>query len=410
MPITLTCARCGQPFSVPPSQAARRFCSSDCFRAQQAQDTAWTTHNCAGCGAAFRVRGKDHQAGKRPYCSRTCHLAATAPPPRTCAQCGAVFRPKNTTNPAGTLQGKFCSKVCSGLAQRTRVTRTCLQCGNPFEIKLSRLKTGRGSYCGKECQSIADGTLDRVCQGCGKPFRARRSVLEKGWGSFCSQACTARRTTRLCRVCDNPFTVKQSVADDGRGLYCSNRCRHLAMQNRVRKTCPGCGKEYTVPASLATKRRTCSRPCWVKIMGTDPQRSAILARARHDQLTSRTPTRPERILYALLDELVAQHAPAASWERQHRLLDRWTVDAAIPSLRLVLQADGDYWHGLRPEYRKDPRVLSNMANDAYQDRKLTEAGWTVLRFWEHNLIHHLSACAQRLSTAITERTLPRGRS
>ncbi|MEU1826670.1 hypothetical protein ABZ502_30095 [Streptomyces abikoensis] len=47
--------------------------------------------------------------------------------------------------------------------------------------------------------------------------------------------------------------------------------------------------------------------------------------------------------------------------------------------------------------------MGNVANDVYQDRKLTEAGWTVLRFWESDLIHHLSACARRLREAIMER-------
>ncbi|MEU1867848.1 DUF559 domain-containing protein [Streptomyces gardneri] len=283
------------------------------------------------------------------------------------------------------------------------MTRVCLQCSAEFQIKLSRAENGRGSYCSKECYTFADGTLERACQSCGKPFRARRSVLERGWGTFCSQACTARRVTCTCRVCGAEFAAKQSVADEGGGVYCSNACRHLGKQDRVSKTCPQCGVQYTVPVSLKEKRRTCSRTCWVKFMGTDPVMSAVLARARREQLTSRAPTRPERILYALIDEAVAELAPDLSWERQHLLLDRWTVDAAIPSLRLILQADGDYWHGLRPEYREDPRVRGNVANDAYQDRKLSQAGWTVLRFWESDLIRSRAACTERLRAAITGR-------
>ncbi|MFE2118989.1 endonuclease domain-containing protein [Streptomyces microflavus] len=197
--------------------------------------------------------------------------------------------------------------------------------------------------------------------------------------------------------------MKQSVVDDGRGTCCSNACRHLAKRDQVQKTCEGCDTTFTVPQSLK-ERRTCSRTCWWKIMGTDPGRSAILARARHDMLTRRTPTRPERILYALLDTLTAETNPRLPWERQLRLLNRWTVDAAIPSLSLVLQADGDYWHGLHPKHHTDPRVRSNMANDALQDRRLTAEGWTVHRFWERDLIRDLPACADRLRAAIAEPT------
>nr|WSS66227.1 endonuclease domain-containing protein [Streptomyces sp. NBC_01177] len=231
-----------------------------------------------------------------------------------------------------------------------------------------------------------------------------RSVQERGWGTYCSQACTARRVARACQVCGSQFSVKQSVADEGRGLYCSNDCRHLGKRDQVDKTCEACGTAFSVPQSIKN-RRTCSRTCWWKIMGTDPGRAAILARARHDMLTNRAPTRPERILYALLDTLTAE-VDGLRWERQLRLLDRWTVDAAIPALQLVLQADGDYWHGFHPKYHTDPRVRHHMANDAFQDRKLTAAGWTVHRFWERDLIHNLPSCTQRLRAAITERTAP----
>lgn len=404
MPVTLICARCGQDFSVAPSQAGRQYCSMTCFRAQQTQNTAWTTHACLRCGTDFRVRGKDDEAGRRPYCSRSCHLAATARQTCACAQCGTEFVPKNPTNPAGSLQGRFCSKTCSGIAQRTRLARTCRNCGNTFEIKASRVKSGRGSYCDRACQYEAEGSVQEPCQSCGKEFHVPRSVQERGWGTYCSQACTARRVARACQVCGSQFSVKQSVADEGRGLYCSNDCRHLGKRDQVDKTCEACGTAFSVPQSIKN-RRTCSRTCWWKIMGTDPGRAAILARARHDMLTNRAPTRPERILYALLDTLTAE-VDGLRWERQLRLLDRWTVDAAIPALQLVLQADGDYWHGFHPKYHTDPRVRHHMANDAFQDRKLTAAGWTVHRFWERDLIHNLPSCTQRLRAAITERTAP----
>ncbi|GAA2819674.1 DUF559 domain-containing protein [Streptomyces showdoensis] len=399
MPVTLTCARCGRDFTAPPSQAGRKYCSQPCFRSQQAEDTAWVTRSCGHCHREFRLRGKAAAATRGAYCSHTCRQAATGRRARRCAQCGAEFFPKTPNNPVGTLRGRFCSKTCSGLAQRTRVARSCRQCGAGFEVKVSRVGSGRGQYCGRTCQAIAEGTEERSCLSCGSSFRAVRSVVEKGWGLYCSQACTARRVACTCRVCGAAFTVKESVAAEGGGTYCSDGCRSIGARRRVGKRCPVCEVEFEVPASLGRVRRTCSRTCRATFLGTDPERLAVLARARHDQLSSRAPTRPERILYALLDDLVAEDDRDLSWQAQYRL-DRWTVDAAVPALRLVLQADGDYWHGLRPEWREDPRVQRNMASDAYQNRKLSEAGWRVLRFWESDLLRALPACADRLRAAL----------
>ncbi|WP_439678251.1 DUF559 domain-containing protein [Embleya sp. MST-111070] len=195
-----------------------------------------------------------------------------------------------------------------------------------------------------------------------------------------------------------------SVVDDGRARYCGNACRHLGHRNRVERPCTECGRVFSMPASAAARgRRTCSRACWARGLAEDPHMRAVLAAARHAMLTTRAETRPERILYALLDRLVPELAPGTAWARQLRLLDRWTVDAAIPDLRLVLQADGDYWHGLHEKDHRDPRVAANMANDAYQDRKLAEAGWQVLRFWETDLIRRLPDCADRLTRAVDTR-------
>ncbi|MFD7980235.1 DUF559 domain-containing protein [Streptomyces sp. NPDC059071] len=399
MPVTLTCARCGCEFTAPPSQAGRKYCSQPCFRAQQTEDTSWIARSCGHCHKPYRIRGKEAVV-RGMYCSRSCRQAATGRQSKRCEQCGTEFFPKTPNNPVGTLRGRFCSKTCSGMAQRTRVTRSCRQCGTGFESKASRLDSGRGQYCSKACQATAEGSEDRACHACGKSFRAVRSVIEKGWGSYCSQACTARRVGCACRVCDAAFTVKESVAENGGGKYCSDECRHIGTRNRVTKTCPVCEVEFEVQASLG-ERRTCSRKCRATFLATDPERLAVLARVRHDQLTSRAPTRPERILYSLLDQVIVESALNVAWERQYQL-SQWTVDAAIPALRLVVQADGDYWHGLRPEWREDPRVRGNMNNDAYQNRKLTEAGWHVLRFWESDLIHALPDCATRLRDALLQ--------
>ena len=70
---------------------------------------------------------------------------------------------------------------------------------------------------------------------------------------------------------------------------------------------------------------------------------------------------------------------------------RRTIDVAFTRLRLAIFVDGRFWHGC-PEHGTRPRsnsawwqqkLAANTARDRDTDRLLTEAGWTVLRFWEH---------------------------
>ncbi len=60
-------------------------------------------------------------------------------------------------------------------------------------------------------------------------------------------------------------------------------------------------------------------------------------------------------------------------------------------VKLAVFIDGCYWHGC-PEHYVPPKtnsgywsdkVARNMTRDADTNQRLKEAGWTVLRFWEH---------------------------
>ncbi|MGW0692808.1 endonuclease domain-containing protein [Streptomyces sp. NPDC002738] len=391
--MTLLCTRCGTAFAVPPSLAATRsFCSRSCWRQQQSEETGWQDRQCAHCGKQFRARSKELAKGQWKHCSWACVEAAKAVQLLACPTCKQVFLPRDNAR-----SQRYCSRECAGIARRDRVTRSCRGCGNSFEIKASKITTGRGWFCSRAC--YFGDAVQGQCERCGVQFSARPSEVARGWARYCSRACVTNQVDRTCAQCAQAFTVKGSVAARDR-LYCSRRCYGLARRRSVRRECPVCQRPFVLPASAAAQRTHCSRACHAKALRADEHAAQVLAAARHRLLTSRAPTRPERALYALLDRVVPQEAPQHHWRRQHRVLNRWTVDAAIPTLRLVIQADGDYWHGRHAADRLHPKVAGNLANDARQDAALTAAGWQVLRLWGTDLTHDLPACEQQVRTMI----------
>ncbi|MFG3519968.1 very short patch repair endonuclease [Nocardia nova] len=70
---------------------------------------------------------------------------------------------------------------------------------------------------------------------------------------------------------------------------------------------------------------------------------------------------------------------------------RRTADIVFPRARVAVFVDGCYWHGCPEHYRpstKNPefwaaKIASNRLRDADTDRALSDAGWTVVRCWEH---------------------------
>lgn len=80
---------------------------------------------------------------------------------RVCAPCGATFTVlERTTRKPG--RGQYCSKSCSSRARagitfpalRTRETRVC-RCGASFEVRPSRIKAGKGTFCSRPCKEAA---------------------------------------------------------------------------------------------------------------------------------------------------------------------------------------------------------------------------------------------------------------
>lgn len=72
-------------------------------------------------------------------------------------------------------------------------------------------------------------------------------------------------------------------------------------------------------------------------------------------------------------------------------MKRTTCDFAFPGMRIAVFLDGCFWHGCEvhpPSVKKNTdfwlsKIARNRARDARATAHLTELGWVVLRFWEH---------------------------
>ncbi|MFB7467982.1 very short patch repair endonuclease [Streptomyces sp. NPDC056224] len=128
------------------------------------------------------------------------------------------------------------------------------------------------------------------------------------------------------------------------------------------------------------------------------------ARRRNMQAIRSRDTKPEMIIRRLV------HAQGLRYRIAARPLPglRRTADLVFRPTKVAVFVDGCYWHGC-PEHYVSPRtnpgywsekVARNIARDRDTDQKLMEAGWLVLRFWEHEDSGH---CAEEIADAVRER-------
>jgi DNA mismatch endonuclease (patch repair protein) len=86
---------------------------------------------------------------------------------------------------------------------------------------------------------------------------------------------------------------------------------------------------------------------------------------------------------------------------------RRTADVVFTRARVALFIDGCFWHGCPDHYRQpkshveywSAKIEGNRARDRDTDRRLTEAGWTVIRVWSHE---DPAAVAARVQAAVTQ--------
>lgn len=85
-------------------------------------------------------------------------------------------------------------------------------------------------------------------------------------------------------------------------------------------------------------------------------------------------------------------------------------DIFIAKYRLALFVDGSFWHGYQWEKRKEQiksnrafwlaKIERNMQRDLQNRQALEHAGYTVMRFWDHEVIKNLAACVNQVKLYI----------
>lgn len=209
--------------------------------------------------------------------------------------------------------------------------------------------------------------VEKICVNCGKPyFVGVSSVIETS--RFCSHSCKSSYTVKkmneenrvdwaekTCPQCGKQYSVKPSHKD--RNSYCSKKCMDAARMRRTNFTCPNCGKEFTRRNShVRSENSFCSLKCFLQYRPTGLERKVQAGLTeRGIQFVSEYPVGP------------------------------FSIDIFIPSSNLAIECDGNYWHERRA------------SKDAVRDRYITKCGITVIRFPEDEINNHLEAVLDKIA-------------
>lgn len=81
-------------------------------------------------------------------------------------------------------------------------------------------------------------------------------------------------------------------------------------------------------------------------------------------------------------------------------------DIVINKYRLAVFVDGSFWHGFQWRIKKTklktnaqfwiPKIERNMQRDQINQKKLEEAGYIIMRFWDHDIQNDLKKCLNQI--------------
>lgn len=206
-----------------------------------------------------------------------------------------------------------------------RITKSCEYCGKVVELHPYRANTFR--YCSWSCRSKANphphSRVIKVCGYCGKSFEVHKSREHKA--NYCSYSCRSK-----------------SIMGEG-------ETARFWKGGIKPKVCPVCHKEFIPP--FRNPNIYCSQSCYRK--------------AR--------PTSIEAAIWSVLQSL------RIDFETEKRF-SLYLVDIYIPSKRLAVECDGDYWH------------LKSQERDRRKDKYLRSLGVKVLRLSETKIRSDIEGC------------------
>ncbi|WP_313884414.1 very short patch repair endonuclease [Streptomyces tropicalis] len=162
------------------------------------------------------------------------------------------------------------------------------------------------------------------------------------------------------------------------------------------------GLEKLRHRSFAPGRRSGST---VAVVGSPEESWASSRRTRASMQGNRSrDTRPELALRRAVHRLGLRYRVASRPLPEVRR----TADLVFTRVRVAVFLDGCFWHGCAAHHTVSKsnsvywgeKVARNRARDQDTDRRLLDAGWVVLRIWEHE---DPQAAAQRVKAVVLER-------
>lgn len=252
----------------------------------------------------------------------------------------------------------------------------CHFCNKEFYVAKNR--EGKAKYCSKKCMYEGLKTPVKNCIACGKKFWRRNMRSSQ---NYCSRECAANgrstRETMTCDYCGEKTHKCKSNIKNYKKHFCSIECANKHQgRNKINFTCKTCGNEFKWSKSRIKDHNP--KYCSIKCRDDDPDYKGHI-NGNISQQKKKGLNKLELEGRRTLNELNIK------FDEQVLMFNKFLVDVLLKEKHIVIQWDGDYWHGHPLQKPYDKRQIKRKKLDKSQDSYIKKCGYKVLRFWESDV-------------------------
>jgi very-short-patch-repair endonuclease len=242
-----------------------------------------------------------------------------------------------------------------------------------------------------------------ICQNCGKEHICNQSKDRK----FCSRKCfyekhaSDRKTGEniKCENCHKEVYQSKTRLKNNTHHFCSLICANkFQARNKLKFICKTCNNIFYWSSSRITQANVtyCSISCrneddeWIK---------NACVKGNFIQSNKKGLNKLELLGNILLKKY------NIVFENQVLIHEKILVDVFIKEWNLIIQWDGEYWHGHPSKIKNDnpdKRQSRRMNYDKSQDLYLKKCGYKILRFWENEVIKECKEESDYIKRTIQE--------
>jgi very-short-patch-repair endonuclease len=243
------------------------------------------------------------------------------------------------------------------MKDQSQICKKGFQKGHPFYGELSKpnyFKKGMIPWNFK-------GLINKKCLYCNNIFSVSKSETTKRKRKFCSCSCSNKYNRKKVSLALTGRKLSQDriikMSERMRGRFAGDKHPNWkgGWKNKLPK-CLDCGKRLSNSINKRCKKCNYKSKEFIDFLALQNSKQQ-----NHKEFTS-----IEKKVY---EELKVR---GFLFETQKLINSKFVVDAYIPNLNLVIEADGDYWHSLERVVKKDK------VKNAY----LTKCGFDLLRLTE----------------------------